>query len=103
MSDRVNQLQKMYEADPTDPFVPYGIALEYGKAEEFESAIEWLNKTLELDKHYCYAYFQKGKMLSELGEDGDAKKVLELGIKMAVEAGDQHAASEINDLLEMMA
>ncbi|QQE10757.1 hypothetical protein JD969_14790 [Planctomycetota bacterium] len=102
MSDRLNQLKTMYEADPTDPFVPYGIALEYAKAEAFETALEWLDKTLKLDKHYCYAYFQKGKMFSELGEEEDAKKVLELGVKMAVEAGDQHAASEINDLLEMM-
>ncbi|WP_145074789.1 tetratricopeptide repeat protein [Poriferisphaera corsica] len=102
MSDRLNQLQKMFDADPTDPFVTYGIALEHAKTEDFQTAIDWLDKTLDLDKHYCYAYFQKAKMLSELGEDHDAKSVLNLGIKMAVESGDDHAAQEINDLLEMM-
>lgn len=102
MSQRLEQLMSLYEAEPSDPFLTYGVALEHSKAENFELALDWLNKTIDLDKHYCYAYFQKGKALSQLGEEEDACDTLNQGILMAKEAGDSHAVSELMELLQSM-
>jgi tetratricopeptide (TPR) repeat protein len=102
MSDRLNKLTQMYETDPNDPFLTYGIALEHGKSGQFEEAVDWLDKTLSLDEHYCYAYFQKAKMLSEQGDDDAAKAVLDKGMTAAQHAGDSHAREEMAELLTSM-
>ncbi len=99
MSDRLEQLSKLYAAEPEDPFLTYGIALEHAKAERLDEAITWLDKTLGLDDNYCYAYFQKGKMLSEKGEEGAARAVLEQGIEAAKTCGEEKAESELRELL----
>ncbi len=100
MTDRLEQLEKLHDADPGDPFVTYGIALEHFKAGDHDAAIEWLDQTLGLDPHYCYAYFQKAKVLSDRGDDDEAREVLERGIQAAAEAGDDHARGEMAELME---
>ena len=102
MPQRLDQLQKLYDLDPSDPFVTYGIALEKGKAGQFADAIQWLDKTLQLDCHYHYAYFQKAKMLSETGDDTTAKAVLEAGLRIAHEDDDAQAKRELAELLESL-
>lgn len=98
-NDRLEQLHKLHKADPADPFCTYGIALEHAKVEEHDSALEWLDKTLELDADYFYAYFQKAKAFMQKGDDDDAKAALEIGIARANAKGDAHAASEMQDLM----
>lgn len=90
----------MHEADPHDAFLTYGIALEHAKLGQLDQALAWLNKTLQIDPGYCYAYFQKGRILSEQGQTQEARQVLEEGIRQAQQAGDTHAAGEIAGLLE---
>ena len=102
MSDRLSQLEKLHAADPNDPFVTYGIALEHGKAGAFDTALDWLDRTLAIDRNHCYAYYQKAKMHSELGDDAKARAVLNEGIAVARQAGGPdaaHAAEEMGQLL----
>jgi tetratricopeptide (TPR) repeat protein len=98
MSPRLAQLHKLHNADPTDPFLTYGIALEVSKTGAYDEAIAWLDKTLAIDAKYCYAYFQKAKMLSAKGDDDAARTVLKTGIGIA-QTADAHAASEMSELL----
>lgn len=102
MSDRLVQLEKLHNADPRDAFLTYAIAMELLKADKPEDAVTWLDKTLALDGNYCYAYFQKGKALSSLGEDGQAKQVITQGLEVARKVGDQKAISELGELLAGM-
>ncbi|WP_428386967.1 hypothetical protein [Mucisphaera sp.] len=99
MSDRMAQLQKLHELDPFDAFLTYGIALEHAKADEPADAVIWLDKTLGLDQNYFYAYFQKAKALSELGEEEEAKAAAREGFERARAAGDEKAAGELGELL----
>jgi len=99
MNDRLAQLQDMHASDPSDAFIPYGIALEHFKAGDHAAALTWLDKTLSLDPHYCYAYFQKAKVLSDRGDDDEARAVLETGMRAAVEVHDEHARGEMAELL----
>lgn len=103
MTDRLTTLEQMHGADPADADLPYMIAIEHGNAERFDDAIAWLDKTLALNDHYHYAYFQKAKMLSELGEDEDAVIVLDQGIAKAANANDGKALGELQELRGMLA
>lgn len=103
MPTRLEQLQKLLALDPQDPFVTYGIALEHGKSGQHAVAIEWLDKTIAIDRAYCYAYYQKAKMLIELAKPDDARAVLRVGMAAAQAANtpdSRHAQSEMQDLLE---
>lgn len=100
MSERLEQLKKLHAIDPADPFLTYGIALELAKNDALEEAVTWLDKTLATDANYCYAYYQKAKMLGEMGEDKLAVQAIELGIEAAKRTGDGKALSELSELLE---
>ncbi|MFW6059186.1 MAG: tetratricopeptide repeat protein [Phycisphaeraceae bacterium] len=103
MTERLAQLEKLYEADPDDPFVPYGIALEHAKTGDHDAALHWLDRTLEIDVDYCYAWYQKGRILDEAGRPDEARAALQQGITQAKQTGTPdslHAAEEMQALLE---
>jgi tetratricopeptide (TPR) repeat protein len=75
------------------------IAMEHVKLDEFPAVIDWLDKTLALNPDYHYAYFQKAKALSQLGDDDAATTTLKLGIVKAQQAGDGKAVSELSELM----
>src|SRR5690606_22701002 len=99
MSERLNQLIKLHEAEPGDPFCTYGIALEHFKAGRHDDALAWLDTTLSIDARYCDAYFQKAKVQLERGDDEAARATLMQGMHAAREANDDHARSELSELL----
>ena len=100
MSERLDLLMRLHEAEPDDPFCTYGIALEHAKAGKRDEAIQWLDKTLELDDGYCYAYYQKARVLSEMNRLDSARAVLRVGMEAATQANDEHAHREMTELLE---
>jgi len=97
MTDRLDQLKKLYDADPDDAFCTYGIALELAKSGQHDEALSWLKKTLEIDADYFYAYYQQGRILSEQGDDDAALAALDAGIT-AAKGKDDHAAGEMQEL-----
>lgn len=102
MSDRLQQLTGLHRADPTDPFCTYGIAMEYQKVGRHDEAVDWLKKTLEIDGNYCYAFYHMAKILSDSGDDDEARRVLGNGIQTAAGCGDEHALGEMRELLELL-
>ena len=100
MTQRLEQLLSFHEADPNDPFCSYGIALEHIKAGRGDEAIHWLDKTLGIDPQYCYAFYQKAKLLAQQADTAAASQVLQDGMRIAKQAGDDHALSEMAELLE---
>lgn len=102
MTDRLEQLQKLFAADPQDADLPYMIALEHGKAGDTDAAIDHLNQTIALNAHYHYAYFQKAKLYDHDGETDEALAVLDEGITLATKSGDSKALGELQELRTMM-
>ena len=105
MSTRLEQLTRLHAADPQDPFCSYGIALEHAKAGDADNAIVWLDKTLAVDAAYCYAYYQKAKMLLAKGDEAGARRVLQNGMMVALRANTpdaRHAHEEMGALLETL-
>ena len=99
---RLEQLHKLFAADPNDADLPYMIALDYAKSGDSTQALEWLDKAIALNAHYHYAYFQKAKLLEEDGEGADALVALDEGIRLATEAGDAKALGELRELRMMV-
>jgi lipoprotein NlpI len=102
VNERLDKLMKLYEADPNDPFVTYGIAMEHSKASDEVATIQWLDKTLALDDAYFYAYYQKALALGRQGDREKAKAVAQQGMTKAQSAGDAKATAELQDLLETL-
>ena len=102
LSERLEKLQKMLEREPNDTFLLYGIALEHKKLNDPQNALKFLDKVIEIDRGYCYAYHQKGLTYESLGDTEAAKKAYQDGINAAREKGDAHAQGEIEQALQMI-
>lgn len=96
----LDQLQKLLVADPTDPFVPYAIALEHAKRGQLVTALDFFDRCLALDSTYCYAYFHKAQVQKTLGDLPGARASLVQGLAAAKKVSDSKARSEIQGLLD---
>ncbi len=101
-SPRLEQLQKLLEREPNDPFLLYGIALEHKKLGQASLALEFLQRVLALDAGYCYAYFQQGQIHESSGDIESAKAAYHAGVEAAKKKGDAHAQSELEGALSML-
>lgn len=101
-SGRLDQLRRLLERTPDDPFLLYGVALEYKKSNDFQNALDYLDRALRADPGYCYAYYQKGQIHESRGEPESAKRVYREGMEAARKKGDAHALSEIEGALGMI-
>lgn len=99
---RLDQLRRLADVDPNDPFVQYGLGLEYQQLERWDEARAAFERTLALDASYTAAYFQKARTELKLGARAAAAETLRSGVKVATARGETHTASEMNKLLETL-
>lgn len=99
---RLEQLLKLLDRTPTDPFLLYGIALEHKKTGDTATALDYLDRTLAVDPRYCYAYYQKGQILESTNQPAAAAEAYTAGITAAKAAGDGHAQGELQGALDML-
>src|SRR6476646_9538538 len=90
-SPRMQQLRRLLEKSPRDPFLVYGLAMEFKKAGDAARAIEHFDRTIEIDPGYAYAYYQKGQVQESTGDIESAKHTYRDGIEAAKKKGDAHA------------
>ena len=102
MPDRFKEITRLLEREPNDPFLRYGLAMEHKKAGRLDEALAWFAKTLESDKTYCYAYYQRGQVLEEQGDTDAAKAEYDRGITVAKQCNDAHAAGEMQVALDLL-
>jgi|SRR5215469_106044 len=98
--NRVAMLTEFLEQNPRDAFARYGLAMEYSKLGQTETALEHFSKLLQLDPDYTNGYFMAAQTLERAGRTDEARKMLENGIAAAKRAGNQHALSEMAGMLE---
>ena len=101
-SDRLTKLLAMLDRQPGDPFTLYAVALEHKKAGRADEALAFLDRTVQFDPGYCYAYFQKGEILENQGDVEAAKDAYRTGIVEARKKGDAHALSELQGALAII-
>lgn len=98
--DRLAMLNEVLAQNPHDAFARYGVAMEYAKNGDTERALDEFNKLLAANPEYTAGYFMAAQTLARAGRNDEAKKMLGDGIVSAKRAGNAHAQSEMEVMLE---
>jgi tetratricopeptide (TPR) repeat protein len=96
---RIDILKQLLEQNPASTFARYGLAMEYVKAGELETAIAEFKAVAEADPAYSAAYFQGAQTLEKLGRLSDARGVYREGI---AKTRDAHARAEMQAALDIL-
>jgi predicted Zn-dependent protease len=96
-------LEASLAEDPRDSFLRYGLAMQCLRERATDEGRDRL-KALIADhpEESIAAYQQLGQSFAETDELEHARYWLELGIQKARKAGESHAASEMQGLLETL-
>jgi tetratricopeptide (TPR) repeat protein len=100
--DRLENLKRLVAQNPSDPFLLYGLAMEYRRLGELDAAIECFAELIAQNPEYVPAYLQYGQALERAGKTDDAKAAYTNGIAAATRKGDRHASSELGGALDLL-
>jgi len=95
-------LKSMLVQNPRDSFARYGLAMEYAKGGELETAVAEFKALLDSNPDYAAAYFHGGQALEKLARVEDARAMYQKGIETAARIGDRHAESELQAALDLL-
>ncbi|MFT7589179.1 MAG: tetratricopeptide (TPR) repeat protein [Limisphaerales bacterium] len=99
---RIKQLQEFIEARPQDLFLQYALALEFGKLNQVELAIESLLKLLEKAPDYLGAYYQLGKYYELISDKEKALSIYQQGLDIAQQQGDRKTLMELKEAINLL-
>ena len=97
---RKQQIEEMLADDPNDPFLRYGLAMEYVSAGQDEEAALCFQDLLRAAPDYVPGYMQAARTLERLNRVEEARALYQSGIAAARLKGDQHAAEEMTGFLD---
>ncbi|MFT6867101.1 MAG: tetratricopeptide (TPR) repeat protein [Cyclobacteriaceae bacterium] len=92
--DRIKQLIKFMEEDPTDPFPKYALAIEHLQIDKQQSR-KLFEDLLKNHPDYIGTFYHAANLYSELGEREKAEETFEAGIKKAKALNESHALKEL--------
>jgi Tfp pilus assembly protein PilF len=93
----------MLEQKPEDGFARYGLAMEYVRSGELETAVEEFARLLSYNPGYAAGYFHGGQTMEKLGRTEEARELYRKGIEVTTASGDEHTRSELMGALGMLA
>lgn len=96
------QILEMLRQEPDDAFLLYSLAMEESKGGHVEVACEVFDRILMLDPDHVASYHQKGQVLMQAGQAEEAFRVLQLGVERAHALGNEHAAAEMQGLIDLL-
>ena len=102
-SRRRVMLEESLREEPGDPFLRYGLALQcLGDGDVEEGRARLRDLIADRPDEEIAAYHQLGRSHAEAGEAEEAASVLRVGIAKALAKRDQHAAAEMEGLLDTL-
>lgn len=102
MSKRLLKLQALVENGAQDPFVFYGLAMEYRSLERWDDALETFTRLRAEHPEYLPMYLICGQLLETRGDAAGAREWLEQGLAIATRTGDSKARHEIAEALDAL-
>jgi Flp pilus assembly protein TadD len=99
---RKQHLEQMLADDPKDPFLHYGLAMEYISAGDDAEAVRRFHELFAVAADYVPAYLQAGQALARLDRLDEARDVLRRGLVVAQSKHEEHAYGEMQGLLESL-
>jgi tetratricopeptide (TPR) repeat protein len=101
-TNRLAVLQSMVEANPSDAFARYGLAMEFSRAGELETAVSHFAALLAQNPDYVAAYFHGGQTLEKLDRIDEARDYYRRGIEATHRNGDVKTRSELKAALDIL-
>lgn len=98
--DRIAMLTQLLEQNPKDAFARYGLAMAYTSEGKTAEALSEYTTLIAHTPEYVPAYQMSAQTLAKLGRTDEAIARLRAGIAIAGSAGNQHAASEMQGMLD---
>ena len=93
--DRLKDLYRLYEEDPTDPFTLFAIGYEYLRQGDEEKALSWYESIREVAPEYTGVYYHLGKLYAALGRTAEAIKAFDSGIHICQRVREMKDLSEL--------
>lgn len=100
--DKVASLREILTQDPKNTLARYGLAMEHAGRGETEAALTEFERLLGDHPDYTAGYFMSAQTLAKAGREAEAKQKLVDGLACAKRTGNQHAASEMQAMLDEM-
>ena len=97
---RKEQIEAMLADDPNDPFLRYGLAMEYVSQGDDEQAVRCFRELIAVAGDYVPAFLVGGQALARLARPAEARELWGRGVQVARQKGDQHAADEMQGMLD---
>lgn len=94
-SKRLAMFDTMIAKGSEDPFVHYARAMELRSLERLEDALGAFDEIAERFPTYVPTYLMAAQVAEKLGRIEDAEAWCDRGLERAREAGDAHAAGEL--------
>ena len=101
-SPRLAQIEAMLAEEPNDPELRYMLAMERVSLGDDAGAAQAFRDLIAIAPEYPPAYHMGGRTLQRLGRIGEARSLLEQGIPIALRIGNDHAAGEMQGLLDSL-
>jgi predicted Zn-dependent protease len=98
--DRIALLTQVLEQNPTDAFARYGLAMAYVSEGKTDEALKQFTSLIGHNPDYVPAYQMSAQTLTKLGRSEEAVNRLKDGLEAARRTGNQHAASEMQGMLD---
>jgi|SRR6516164_2759032 predicted Zn-dependent protease len=99
---RRQKLEEFLAQNPNDAFSRYGIALECVKQGDLAGAETHFRALIETNPDYVPGYQMYAQTLAQNQRVQDARAILAQGIQAAIRQGNQHARSEMEELLSQL-
>ena len=97
---RLQKLIEMLEQQPNDPFLTYAMAMEYLGLSNLTKAEELFKQVLLIEPNHLAVHYQLGILLPNLGKEAEAIIILERGLMLAQQKGDQKTKNEFRSALD---
>ena len=97
---RKEQIEAMLKEEPYDAELRYMLAMEHVSLGDNPGAVGVFQNLIADAPAHAPAYHMLGRTLQRLGRIKEAKELLQKGIPIAMQAGNTHAAGEMQELLE---
>ena len=98
--DKLQGLREILALDPKNSFARYGIAMELAGRGDTAAALAEFDALLANDPGYTAGYFMSAQTLANAGRSAEAIERLRSGISCATRAGNRHALSEMQAMLD---
>jgi predicted Zn-dependent protease len=98
--DKITRLKEILALDPKNSFARYGIAMELLGQGNTSAALAEFDILLSNDPNYTPGYFMAAQTLAGVDRKPEAIERLKAGIGCAARAGNRHALSEMQTMLD---